>query len=470
MTFIAIGAIALAATVLRLLHLGRQSFWIDECDTMTVVQQSWPAFWHTLWQGEANMMAYYLLIRAWIHLGTAEPIVRGVSVIAGVATIFAIYFLGKRLFSVRAGLVAALLLAVNACHVAYSQEARGYALLLLLCTLSMLTFVNAVEHSTTTNWLLYVLLTATAVYTQFLAGLFIVAEWASLVFFPRRALDLKRLSLSALLLAILLSPAVWIVLHKDAGQLQFIPRPSLLDLYHLLLFLTSYGGKTFGALLAVLYVASLGASLALFSAAWRQSRQSIEGWRLALLLSCLATPVFLDMTISHFGKQIFFYRYLLICLPALSLLAARGFCCVRSQRVAAVGLLATCALSLTTIWRYYAIPKENWKSATQYLLLNKTPEDPVIFYPWWAQQPLHYYQEQFRVPPDTLHLIPAQFYSARTPALHRPEVVWLISCRQDSYLQSFRKDVAQVYPYHHELRYDGPVVLEEYSSQDLAAP
>ena len=414
------------------------------------------------------MMAYYLLVRAWLHLGTTDFTVRALSAILGVATMFAIYAVGKRLFSPQAGLIAALLLAVNACHVAYSQEARSYALLLLLCTLSMLTFINAVEHSTTRNWLLYVLVTAPAVYTQFLAGLFIAAQWASLVFFPRRALDVKRLSLSALLLAILLSPAVWIVLHKDAGQLQFIRHVSLLDLYHLLSFLTSYGGKTYGAFLAVIYVAGVGASLALFSAAWSHGRQSIESWRMALLLNCLVTPVLLNISISYLGKPMFFYRYLLICLPALILLVARGFCRLPSQRLVAIGLAVTCTFSLLTVWRYYAIPKENWRTATQYLLDKNKPEDTVVFYPWWAYQPLDYYQGQFHAPPHTLHTIPAQFYSAHPPEPHSA-AVWLISNRQDAYIQSVRDSLSRTFPYHQERRYDGPILVEEYSNQDSEA-
>ncbi len=462
------GIISLSA-MLRLLHLGSKSLWVDECASLVFAQQSWPSFWKTMWHGEANMLSYYLLLRGWIHLGNTEFIVRSLSVIPAVGTVLVAYLLGRRLFSAQVGLVSALLLAVNACHVAYSQEARGYALLLLLSSLSILTFVTAIERATTRNWLLYVLVTVAAVYTHFFAGFLIAAQWVSLAFLPRRAIDLRKFSFSASLITVCIFPALWFVVRKDVGQIDFIPNPGILELYRLILFLTSYGGKVFGILLAIIYLACLGVSLRMFLTNWRHSRQSIESWRLALLLSCVFLPVLLDISISHLGKQIFYYRYLLICLPALVVLVARGFCCLRSQRVVVTALVAVSALSMATVWRYYEKPKENWREATHYLLSNSRPDDIIVSYPWYAQDPFKYYEKQFSPSANALHLVPAQMYSINAPQLNRSEVVWLLSCREDAYLQLFRRSLSRTYPYHHEWRYDGAITVEEYSNQELSA-
>ena len=52
------------------------------------------------------MLPYYLLLRGWIHLGTAEWIVRSLSAICSIATLPLLYQLGVRLFGVRAGQIA----------------------------------------------------------------------------------------------------------------------------------------------------------------------------------------------------------------------------------------------------------------------------------------------------------------------------------------------------------------------------
>src|SRR5579859_1824128 len=464
---IAISGVALLATVLRLLHSGSKSLWVDECASLAFAQQPWIAFWKTMWRGEANMLTYYLLLRGWLHLGNTEFIVRVLSVLPAVASIFVIYLLGRHLFSISVGLLSALLLAVNACHIAYSQEARAYSLLVLFCTLSILRLVIAVEHPTTGNWFLYALVTTAAVYTHFFAGLLMLAQWLSLSVSPLQFLDLKKFSKSVLSIVLSIVPALWFMLTKDVGQIDFIPNPGILEVYRLVLFLASYGGKVFGVLLAAVYLVCVGISLWVFSATWRRSGRSIQSWRLALVLSCLVTPVFLDVSISHLGKQIFYYRYLIICLPALILLAAFGFCCIRPRRLFAGGLAIVAALSLATVGRYYAKPKQDWRDATEYLALNTRSEDTVVFYPWHAQLPLKYYQQQLHFSADRLHIVAAQFYVLSAPPLGRSEVVWLLSCREDAYLRSFQNSLSAMYPYHHELRYDGGVVVEKYSNQEL---
>jgi hypothetical protein len=168
------------------------------------------------------------------------------------------------------------------------------------------------------------------------------------------------------------------------------------------------------------------------------------------------------------GKEVFYYRYLLICLPALVVLAARGLCDLRSQGALSAGLAAVFALSMATVWRYYAKPKENWRGATQYVLANSRPTDTLISYPWYAQQPIRYYEAQFHPSANTVRLVPAQFYSPGAPSVPHPDSVWLLSCREDVYLSSFRKDLLRTHPFHHQWRYDGAIVLEEYSNRELA--
>ena len=97
---------------------------------------SWLPFLRLLWSYQGNMTLYYVLLRAWIHLGDSEFTVRCLSVLFGVLTIPATYALGARLFDRATGLLAAVLLSVHSFHIAFSQEARGYSLLSLLLVLT----------------------------------------------------------------------------------------------------------------------------------------------------------------------------------------------------------------------------------------------------------------------------------------------------------------------------------------------
>src|SRR4029077_9241470 len=78
---------------------------------------------------------------AWVWTqvtGTGEFGLRSLSALAGVATVPVAYLLGLELRGRRAGLMAAALVAVNPMLLWYSQEARAYALLALLCAVSLL--------------------------------------------------------------------------------------------------------------------------------------------------------------------------------------------------------------------------------------------------------------------------------------------------------------------------------------------
>ncbi len=93
---------------------------------------------------ESNPPLYYVLAWGWSKLfGTGEAGLRSLSALFGAATIPLAYLIGKDLLSRRAGLITAALVALNPMLIWYSQEARSYALLVLLCAASLLFFLRA---------------------------------------------------------------------------------------------------------------------------------------------------------------------------------------------------------------------------------------------------------------------------------------------------------------------------------------
>ena len=174
--------IAGVAAVLRFHSLAAKSFWFDEGVSVAIARLDWYNFARILWRREANMSLYYLLLHYWLHFGGSEFFVRSLSVLFAVASVPVIYFLGCRLFDSRVGLIAAALLAINAYHVQYSQDARSYSLMVLLCLLSSLYFLKCLSEPSRHNRAAYVVASVLAVYAQFFSGLLVIAQWVSLRF------------------------------------------------------------------------------------------------------------------------------------------------------------------------------------------------------------------------------------------------------------------------------------------------
>ncbi len=103
------------------------------------------------------------------------------SVLAGIATIPAIFLLARELFDSRTGLYAAALAAPNYYLVYYAQEARSYAFLYLLCCLSFLFFIYALRRNSWVWVFAYVGATVALVYTHYFGFILLVAEGLALL-------------------------------------------------------------------------------------------------------------------------------------------------------------------------------------------------------------------------------------------------------------------------------------------------
>ncbi len=390
-----LGVITVLAAVLRFHALAARTFWFDEGVSVGIARLDWYNFGRILWRREANMSLYYLLLRGWLHFGQSEAFIRTLSVLFALAAVPVIYFLGRRLFGARAGLIAALLLAANAYHVRYSQEARSYSLTVLLCTLSSLYLLKCLELPSRGNRLSCVLFSGAAVYAHFYSGLLIVAQWLSLQFLDRESIP-KEIRKDWRWIALLISPVAVFVATTGAGPLRWIQRPGLSDLWQLGLRLTGNGG-------VLLLLAYLAAGLAaVFPAAIHEingrigKRVSWETWRYRFLLLWLFFPVLFVLAVS-IARPLFLPRYFILCLPALILLAAAGLTKIRSSWVVTLATLVFVVLSLQGTASYFQhdfedVQRENWRAASQYILANAQPGDAVVFHIPMGRLPYEYYR------------------------------------------------------------------------------
>jgi mannosyltransferase len=170
-------ALTVLAAVLRLYRLGHQGFWFDEANTALLVHLSPGKMLGLVPQTESTPPLYYCVAWVWARIfGYGETALRSLSALAGVLTVPVAYAAGRKLISVRAGLIAAALTACNPLLVWYSQEARSYALLVLLSAASLLAFAYLLERPTRWTAAAWVLCSALALATHYYAVLVLVPE------------------------------------------------------------------------------------------------------------------------------------------------------------------------------------------------------------------------------------------------------------------------------------------------------
>jgi len=127
-------AITLLAAALRFLNLGHDSLWFDEELTRQTAATGFAA---ALAVRDHVPLLYWLTTAALRLLPEHEVTLRLVSALAGVVAVPLLVAFGRAVRLPRAGLWAALLLAVSPSAIRYSQEARHYSLLLLFSLLAL---------------------------------------------------------------------------------------------------------------------------------------------------------------------------------------------------------------------------------------------------------------------------------------------------------------------------------------------
>jgi mannosyltransferase len=182
-----LGAVVVIGALLRFTTLGSQSLWADEA---SVVHQAKLPFTTMLSQDvsrEANPPLYFVLTWVWVRLfGSGEVGIRSLSAIAGTASIPIAYLVGRELVSRRAGLFAALLVAVSPFMIWYSQDATEYMFAGAMSGASLLFFARSLREPSRKNLGWWGVLSALALLTHFFAVFLVAPEAVWLLYSVRR--------------------------------------------------------------------------------------------------------------------------------------------------------------------------------------------------------------------------------------------------------------------------------------------
>jgi 4-amino-4-deoxy-L-arabinose transferase-like glycosyltransferase len=429
--FVIVAGIALLATALCFLFLGRNSLDLDEVVSIEYARSDWGAFWAAL-SHDTNMALYYVILRVWIGLGTNEFFTRALSVIPAVMTAPLVYSVGARLFSSRVGFLAALLLTGNAFYIQYAQDARSYSLLLCLATLSSYLFVKYVERPSGKIWIGYVAASVLAIYSHFFAALVPVAHWASFLRTRPQSVPWKGIFASAVCIVLFSLPlAAIVVFGHQSENVGSIPRLTLFSVYPLL-YLT--GGAPWldrmgGRLLMLAYMSLCLLGLLAVRRACSERQSDVEAWHYDFLLAWLTAPILLTFGLSVV-VPLFYPRYLISILPALVLLATLGLVQVRPGVLRAGAFAVVAMLVARSLVTYYSdFPTEDWRGVTEYIGLHAQPRDALLFYA--LRDPYDYYAGRLHTPETPSIVFPSDNGS---PSMTSSSVVTSLSCFHRAWL------------------------------------
>jgi hypothetical protein len=375
----ALGAVVvLIALVLRVPGMDR-SLWLDEFGTLWVVEEGASETIRRVFAFQGQSPFYYLIVRLFVWLlGESEAVLRLPSLLAGLATIGVLYWLGKEIWDESSGIAAAMLGAISFPLVSASANARPYMLAGLMMAVFMLGFARAVKHGQGADRLLFILGGIGLFSTHYLLAA--AASGVGLAYVSIRSLRVhypwKQFAMD--IVAQALGVAVWI--------------PHLATIWGRRAGLSWLGEPDWPAwlegVLPLLVVALAGVHL--HRNAGRNQNRAFE---LALWIT-VATPVALLALLALRGTNLIEDRYIFgILIPAI-LLAARSLLMLKpalSAVPAGYGLLVTAlyfAVQLSVSGSLTGAGRQDWRNATAFLEDQTPPgsSTPVLFRSGFVEQ------------------------------------------------------------------------------------
>ena len=306
----------------RVLRLDGHDIWGDEAYSIYVSSQSLT----TVVSGgiDTHPPLYHLLLHFWLlALGRSEFAIRFLSAAIGLLIVVLTYALARRIAGERLALLAALVSAIAPFQVYYSQEARMYALVTLLCLASVYALISVLDQPSRTNWAIYVLTSIGAVYSHYYAFFVLGAEAIFIViwFLSNRRQQWASPRLTALIVSLVLvalSYVPWAIVQtsfiaaKASARMGEFSISGAVRLFKESLVAFGVGTTLPGA--PGNYVAAFFLLAFLSGAVWLARQPATRLYSPLILLYC-GVPLLLAFMVNPF-MPFFYPRYVLLATPA----------------------------------------------------------------------------------------------------------------------------------------------------------
>ncbi len=392
--------------ILRLVNLG-QSLWLDEAISVNIAR-SLPFKSIILYFSPSDFHPplFYLVLKSWVWLfGASEISARLPSVIFGLATVYVIYLLGKKLYEEKIALIAATLLATAPLHIYYSQEARMYMLAAFLVSLSAYFFMSVLEKDKIVNWVGFILSTALMLYSDYIPYLMLPLYFVYLFLIRRKVTRSTLIGFIPAFLLIFILIAPWLLVLPSQLKLglsvsaaspawaKVVGSSHIKDLGIAFVKFTIGRISNDNNLIYAILFAPVGlfvTVLFLFSL-FRMSLKRFFLWM------WLFFPVLSAFLISQFIPVFTYFRFIFVLVP-FYLIWASAINTVNIQKLVRLLLFGALAVNLVPTAIYYVNPKfqrENWRDATDYVRQKSTQNSVILFESANTFAPFDYYSKGY---------------------------------------------------------------------------
>jgi mannosyltransferase len=381
-----VGLTALAAAV-RFSTLGLQSYRHDEAVTAgRVLVAGLPQTMHLVWSSESTPPLYYLLAWLWMHpFGVHEVGLRSLSALLGTATVPVAYLIGRELIGRRAGLATAAIVAVNPMLVWYSQDARAYALLVLLSATAFLFFLRAKRSGRPRDLAWWAVFSALALAGHYFAFFPLAIEAVWLAAAARRLRPVLLAIAGVALAGLALAP---IALHQAQGKnndwIATFGMAGRLRETGISFFVGEAGLLKHAIVPIALYAAAV--ALLLLRGGAREKRGA------AVALAVGGGSILIALAFAAAGQDFVLERNLLPALIPLILVGAAGIAAPRSGRLG-IGVGAALVAYLLAFCVYAdfrpALQRDDWRAVAERIGPPRGPRAILV----WEQgdEPLAFY-------------------------------------------------------------------------------
>ena len=398
-----IGILMLGFSV-RLIGLDK-GVWGDETFTISMISKA--NLWEMLQdlRRDVHPPLHYILLYYWSKINNSEEFLRLFSVLFGVGTI-AVVMSWLKQYSYLASILAGIYLATTPIMLRFSQEIRGYSLLLFVTALAFL-FASSIiaTPEKLTGYIGLTLSLIVAISTKLVAIMLLVPLFLFVVI--QITLEGKKKYWGKIIFTFTIPCLGFIYfysfyLNKLSQNTAdyWIPNLSLYlfssTWQYLLGLSTLFFHSYLNHILSFLFLALV--TISLIFGKWQKSFSLLA----FSVLFCLEIIIY-----SLIKTPIFWYRSLLPSLIPLFAFIALQIATIKSHpiKTASIILLATFSILTTADWitvQAYR-PIEYYKTVAQLVELKWQPNNLILFYPGYISSPFEYYFEN--IPSETVRKI-----------------------------------------------------------------
>jgi uncharacterized membrane protein len=387
--YILIGILVFAAA-LRFYHIDFQSIWLDEVITMKECNPkiSFKESYDIMAIWENNPILYYYLVKInSIIFGHSTFVVRMLSAIIGILSVYLFYLLGKEISNKKTGLIAAVLASVNYFFILYSQEARAYILLTFFTILSFYKLIQFLKTNTLRSAIYYGLSLTLLINTHFF-GLFVLVSQVVILFVFLFDVEVKsRVSyIINATVAGAIAMTIWFIaswkIFKIAAEIQAFwippPTPELI---------TGIFREFFGnaeSMVFLITVLTIFYLIKVFNA--KTDDKGIKGNTLIFSFYILCIWIFVTLFVpyvrSYLKIPMITSRYIIVVLPGIIMLLAIAVSKIKSSHIRNAVLVFFVISSLTDIIvvkKYYTeIKKTQFREISQTIKEKNKSNDKIV--------------------------------------------------------------------------------------------